>query len=322
MRPSACTVTTAIFAHMVAHAAEEAQGIDAVVAHAEDRRRTQPQVPRRHRAQMRKLEAERATRSCSAASATSSKTSRAEPASDAPRRPPVPDRPADPRAPPDDGRVSGAAARSVGAHRLPRRGRPAAPGRADRGRGRRRLPAGRRLRPAAVDVHAGRGAALVAAARLAQSWVDPAMARDIETALGKILSVLPPAARVSAEAIALYAPATRARRRHALALADAARSRAGAPASCTWSIATSAARERAHRAAAGLLLLGQGLDAFGLVRTARRLPRLPGRPHRQARGAGRTLSRRAGQDAGGLDAQGLQSGSQTSDAPSIRNRSI
>jgi len=49
--------------------------------------------------------------------------------------------------------------------------------------------------------------ALVAAARLAQSWVDPALARDIETGLGKILSVLPPEARVSAEALALYAPA-------------------------------------------------------------------------------------------------------------------
>ncbi|MEJ8825188.1 YafY family protein [Variovorax humicola] len=58
---------------------------------------------------------------------------------------------------------------------------------------------------------------LVAAARLAQSWVDPAMARDIEAAFGKILSVLPPAARVSAEAIALYAPA--------LALDDATRAR-------------------------------------------------------------------------------------------------
>lgn len=49
--------------------------------------------------------------------------------------------------------------------------------------------------------------ALVAAARLAQSWVDPALARNIDTGLGKILSVLPPAARVSAEALALYAPA-------------------------------------------------------------------------------------------------------------------
>ena len=59
--------------------------------------------------------------------------------------------------------------------------------------------------------------ALVAAARLAQSWVDPALARDIETGLGKILSVLPPAARVSAEALALYAPA--------LGLGDALRAR-------------------------------------------------------------------------------------------------
>jgi predicted DNA-binding transcriptional regulator YafY len=49
--------------------------------------------------------------------------------------------------------------------------------------------------------------ALVAAARMAQSWVDPALARDIEAGLGKILSVLPAAARVSAEALALYAPA-------------------------------------------------------------------------------------------------------------------
>lgn len=48
--------------------------------------------------------------------------------------------------------------------------------------------------------------ALVASARLAQSWLDPAMARDVETALGKILSVLPAGARVSAEALALLAP--------------------------------------------------------------------------------------------------------------------
>jgi predicted DNA-binding transcriptional regulator YafY len=49
--------------------------------------------------------------------------------------------------------------------------------------------------------------ALVASARLAQSWVDAAMARDIEAALGKILSVLSPAARVAAESLPLYAPA-------------------------------------------------------------------------------------------------------------------
>ena len=48
--------------------------------------------------------------------------------------------------------------------------------------------------------------ALVAAARLAQAWVDPAMAKNVESAIGKVLSVLPTAARASAEALALYAP--------------------------------------------------------------------------------------------------------------------
>jgi predicted DNA-binding transcriptional regulator YafY len=48
--------------------------------------------------------------------------------------------------------------------------------------------------------------ALAAAARLAQSWLDPGMAADVESALGKILSVLPPSARTAAEALALFAP--------------------------------------------------------------------------------------------------------------------
>ena len=52
----------------------------------------------------------------------------------------------------------------------------------------------------------GEANALVAAARLAQTWVDGGMAREIEGAIGKILSVLPPAARAAAEAQALYAP--------------------------------------------------------------------------------------------------------------------
>jgi predicted DNA-binding transcriptional regulator YafY len=47
---------------------------------------------------------------------------------------------------------------------------------------------------------------LVAAVRLAQSWLDPALARGAEDALGKILSVLPPALRAGAESLALYAP--------------------------------------------------------------------------------------------------------------------
>ena len=48
--------------------------------------------------------------------------------------------------------------------------------------------------------------ALVAAVRLAQAWLDPALARESETALGKILSVLPSATRLSAENLALFAP--------------------------------------------------------------------------------------------------------------------
>jgi len=53
----------------------------------------------------------------------------------------------------------------------------------------------------------GEAGALVVAARLARCWVDPALANDIESALGKVLSVLPREARVSAEAMALHAPA-------------------------------------------------------------------------------------------------------------------
>ena len=50
--------------------------------------------------------------------------------------------------------------------------------------------------------------ALVIASRVAQAWIDGALARDVESALGKILSVLPPVARVAAEAQALFAPGT------------------------------------------------------------------------------------------------------------------
>ncbi|MFZ2329736.1 MAG: WYL domain-containing protein, partial [Rhodoferax sp.] len=48
--------------------------------------------------------------------------------------------------------------------------------------------------------------ALVAATRLAQAWLDPALARDAEQALGKILSILPPPTRAAAESLAVYAP--------------------------------------------------------------------------------------------------------------------
>ena len=48
--------------------------------------------------------------------------------------------------------------------------------------------------------------ALVASVRMAQVWQDPALAQAAEVALGKIMSVLPVAARVAAQSMAVYAP--------------------------------------------------------------------------------------------------------------------
>jgi predicted DNA-binding transcriptional regulator YafY len=48
--------------------------------------------------------------------------------------------------------------------------------------------------------------ALVASVRMAQVWQDPALARASQVALGKILSVLPAAAKAAAESMAVYAP--------------------------------------------------------------------------------------------------------------------
>ena len=48
--------------------------------------------------------------------------------------------------------------------------------------------------------------ALVASVRMAQVWQDPALAQAAEVALGKLLSVLPVAARVAVQSMALYAP--------------------------------------------------------------------------------------------------------------------
>lgn len=48
--------------------------------------------------------------------------------------------------------------------------------------------------------------ALVASVRMAQVWQDPALAQASQVALGKILSVLPAAARVAAQSMAIYAP--------------------------------------------------------------------------------------------------------------------
>lgn len=67
-----------------------------------------------------------------------------------------------------------------------------------------RLGAGFELPPLMFSADEARS--LVAATRLAQAWLDPAMARDAEHALGKILSILPRQTRAAAESLALYAP--------------------------------------------------------------------------------------------------------------------
>jgi predicted DNA-binding transcriptional regulator YafY len=48
--------------------------------------------------------------------------------------------------------------------------------------------------------------ALVASVRMAQVWLDAALAQGAQDALGKILSVLPIEARAAAEALPVYAP--------------------------------------------------------------------------------------------------------------------
>lgn len=48
--------------------------------------------------------------------------------------------------------------------------------------------------------------ALVASVRMAQAWQDPVLAQASQVALGKILSVLPLAARAAAQSMAIYAP--------------------------------------------------------------------------------------------------------------------
>jgi predicted DNA-binding transcriptional regulator YafY len=67
-----------------------------------------------------------------------------------------------------------------------------------------RLAAGFRLPP--LMFRPDEAAALVAAARLAQNRLDPALAQALGSALSKVLGVLPPLARAQAEALPLYAP--------------------------------------------------------------------------------------------------------------------
>ena len=67
-----------------------------------------------------------------------------------------------------------------------------------------RLGAGFELPPLMFSHDEAR--ALVASVRMAQVWQDPALAQASQVALGKILSVLPAAARAAAQSMAIYAP--------------------------------------------------------------------------------------------------------------------
>jgi predicted DNA-binding transcriptional regulator YafY len=67
-----------------------------------------------------------------------------------------------------------------------------------------RLGAGFRLPP--LMFSAEEACALVAAARIAQHQLDPALTRSLSDALGKVLGALPPLTRHQAEALPVYAP--------------------------------------------------------------------------------------------------------------------
>jgi len=67
-----------------------------------------------------------------------------------------------------------------------------------------RLGKGFELPPLMFTVDEAR--ALLASVRMAQVWQDPALAKASQIAIGKILSVLPTAARVAAQSMAIYAP--------------------------------------------------------------------------------------------------------------------
>lgn len=48
--------------------------------------------------------------------------------------------------------------------------------------------------------------ALVASVRLAQAWLDPALAQAAEMALGRVMSILPNATRTAAQSLPMFAP--------------------------------------------------------------------------------------------------------------------
>ena len=120
--------------------------------------------------------------------------------------------------------------------------------------------------------------ALVAGARMVRGWGGAAMARAAEEALVKIEAVLPDAARERVARTAIFAPD--------MEMTDALRERLDAVESATRSrtvlddrlCGRARLRDAAPGAAAGPVVLGQGLDPGGLVRAARRFQDVQARP--------------------------------------------
>lgn len=129
--------------------------------------------------------------------------------------------------------------------------------------------------------------ALVVAVRVAQIGLDAALASSAETALGKILSVLPAAVRAAAESQAVYAPhnsitglgGITGQRLQELREAVQAQRKV----QITYQDPQNKTSQRTLRP---LLLLGKGMDTGGVVRDQSRLSQLSGRPDSKLRGAG------------------------------------
>ena len=185
-------------------------------------------------------------------------------------------------------------ARGLGAHRLSRRGRPAGAGRADRRRGRRRLPARRRLRPAAADVH---DAGSTGAGRGGAAGAEPPRSRAGAGRRGRARQDRRRAAAGGARrgrgaAAVRGTMGQRPRPGGRRAAGRAARRGLDAPTHPLRLRGRPRRRHFAHRAAAGLLPLARRVDAGRLVRTPHRVPQLPHRPHAHPRRAGRLFTTR------------------------------
>ena len=120
--------------------------------------------------------------------------------------------------------------------------------------------------------------ALVVMTRVAQQWLDPALARASESALSRVLSVLPADQRHAAQHTGVFATVG-SHGRAAAALATLARGHTGPVQAGAGLQRCASAQKRAHGLALGQFFLGRSLDAGGLVRKAPGIPKFSLGPH-------------------------------------------